>query len=76
MVQQNVAAAAQLVELSTDDYTVVIQRMSSLGLGGGMIYDALIAQAAEKSRADRILTFNERHYQRVCRQGGPLPIAP
>jgi predicted nucleic acid-binding protein len=69
-------SSAQLVELSIHDYTAVINRMSELGLTGGVIYDALIAQAAEKSRADHILTFNEKDYQRVCRRNGPLPVVP
>lgn len=47
-----------------------------MGFSGGVIYDALIVHAAEKSNVDRILTFNEKHFQRVCPPEGPLLLVP
>jgi predicted nucleic acid-binding protein len=39
--------------------------MTSLNLPGGGIFDALIAQAALKSSADRLLTLNPKHFTRL-----------
>ncbi len=70
------AAAAALVELSASDYTRVVTRMSELGLAGGVVYDALIAQAAEKSGVERLLTFNERDFRRVWPEGHGIIVKP
>ena len=39
--------------------------MSALGLSGGVVYDALVAQAARKAQVDRLLTLNEADFRRV-----------
>jgi hypothetical protein len=36
----------------------VIKQISELGLAGGIIYDALIARVAQKSKVERLLTLN------------------
>lgn len=36
-----------------------------MGLSGGIIYNALIAKVAEKSKVERIVTLNLRHFTRV-----------
>jgi len=54
----NIGAAGKVSPLSTSDYSSVIKQMAELGLSGGVIYDALIARVAQKSRVDHILTFN------------------
>ena len=45
--------------------TSVLVEVSGLGLSGGVVYDALIAQAAKKAGADRLLTLNETDFRRV-----------
>jgi hypothetical protein len=35
----------------------VIKQISELGLAGGVVYDALIARVAQKSKAERLLTL-------------------
>jgi len=40
-------------------------QMAILNLPGGGIFDALIAQAAVKVSADRILTLNPSHFTRL-----------
>jgi predicted nucleic acid-binding protein len=39
--------------------------MAALNLPGGGIFDALIAQAALKAEADKILTLNPNHFSRL-----------
>jgi len=75
LIQYNVEAA-QVIELSVNDYGSAIQKVSGMGLVGGIIYDALIVHAAEKSRADHVLTFNEKHYRPICPSDGSLLLIP
>jgi predicted nucleic acid-binding protein len=51
--------------LDQNDYLAVVGRLEQLGLVGGSIYDALIAQAALKVQADVLLTFNGKHFVRL-----------
>lgn len=55
----------EVISLTFDDYQAVITRMVNLNFTGGSIYDALIAQAALKARADLILTLNPDHFTRL-----------
>jgi predicted nucleic acid-binding protein len=57
-------ARARLVPLSGADYRAVISGVAGRGLRGGIVYDALIARAAEKVEA-RLVTFNARHFGRL-----------
>lgn len=69
LIQENVEAVAQLVPLSPSDYSQTLQRASQMGLAGGIIFDALIARAAEIAGADELLTFNQKDFQRVSPEG-------
>lgn len=75
LIQDNVGSA-QVIELSASDYVSVIQQVAEIGLSGGVVYDALIARAAEKAGVDHLLTFNEKDYRRVWPQGGPFLRVP
>jgi predicted nucleic acid-binding protein len=50
--------------------------MGDLELSGGIIYDALIARAAQRSRVDRIVTFNIDDFKRVWLEGTAHIIVP
>jgi predicted nucleic acid-binding protein len=76
LVQENVAASAQLIDLSAADYSATLQRASERGLSGGVIYDALIARAAEKAGADRLLTLNETDFRRVWPDSKSILLVP
>ena len=54
---------------TSTDYSAIVKRMAELGLSGGVIYEALIAKAAQKSGADRILTFNADDFRRIWPEG-------
>lgn len=71
-----VAAAIDIVPLSPEDYTSTIQRVSGMGLSGGIIYDALIACAAEKAGVERLVTFNASHFRQVWPEGESLLVIP
>jgi predicted nucleic acid-binding protein len=55
----------QAIPLETVDYQAAIAQMTALNLPGGGIFDALIAQAALKTSADKILTLNPGHFTRL-----------
>jgi predicted nucleic acid-binding protein len=65
LVRENLLSAARVVTLSARDYAAVIDDLGDLGLSGGTVYDALIARAARKAKADRLLTLNPKHFARV-----------
>jgi hypothetical protein len=64
-IEQNVVSCATLVALSGDDYRVVIEHVSRLGLAGGVVHDAVIAKASELAAADYLMTFNVAHFRTV-----------
>jgi predicted nucleic acid-binding protein len=76
LINENVEAAAQPVSLTPEDYLQTIRRVAALGISGGVIYDAIIARAAEKSDADKLLTLNGSHFERVWPEGRSRISAP
>jgi predicted nucleic acid-binding protein len=76
LIHNNIEAVARIVSLSASDYRSVVKRMGELELSGGIIYDALIAKAAERSRVDRIVTFNIDDFKRVWPEGTAHITAP
>jgi predicted nucleic acid-binding protein len=55
------------IALTPEEYFAAISEYSAMGVVGGAIYDALIARCALKARAEKIFTWNIRHF----RQFGP-----
>lgn len=55
----------EVVTLMREDYQQAINRLVSLQLPGGVIYDALIAQCALKTDVEQILTLNPKHFIRL-----------
>ena len=65
LINENVEAISGIISLTAAEYRAVIKRTSELGLSGGIVYDALIAKAAQKAKVERLLTFNSDHFNRV-----------
>jgi len=51
-----------IVALTGEQYADALQVSSARGIVGGGIYDAMLAHCAIKARAERIFTWNVRHY--------------
>lgn len=66
---ESLPQAAKVVALSAADYEGVVRRMADLGLAGGVVYDALIARAAERAGVDRLVTLNEGDFRRAWPEG-------
>jgi len=64
------------VALSAADYRAVLRRLEKLNLAGGAVYDALIAQAALKAKAERLLTLNPGHFRRLGQDVEAIVLVP
>lgn len=69
LIRENVEHAMRVVSLSSTDYRSLLRRLAELGIAGGAVYDAVIARAAEKIHAQRVLTFDLDDFQRVWPEG-------
>ena len=76
LVHENIEPLAEFVSLSPSDYLATARRMADLGLSGGIVYDALIASAAQKAGAEKLVTFNADHFRRVWPEGADVICAP
>ncbi len=57
-------AMFQVIDLDSDDYLSVVDKLVALGLPGAVYFDALHAFAASKAGADTILTLNIKDFNR------------
>jgi len=73
---RQVTRAAQVVSLSAADYLGVLDAVAERGLTGGVIYDALLVQAAKKARADRLLTLDRTDFLRLWPEGESKIVSP
>ena len=56
----------ECIALTADEIFLAIQGTVALKLPGGIIYDALILACARKIQAERIYTWNVKHFQMVA----------
>ncbi len=76
LIHENVETMATVISLTSAEYRAVIKRISELGLSGGIVFDALIARAAQKAGVERLLTFNSDHFKRVWPTGESVILTP
>lgn len=69
-------ANMQKVSLDDSDYFAVMERCTAEGLSGSVIFDALIAHAALKARADKLLTLNPKDFKRLGADVAGILIHP
>jgi predicted nucleic acid-binding protein len=50
------------VWLDGDEYRAALHRMAKLGIVGGAVYDGLVGACALKAGAERLYTWNVRHF--------------
>jgi predicted nucleic acid-binding protein len=60
---------AQIVTLSGSDYIGLVTDLARGNLIGGIVYDGVIARAAELAMVDQLVTLNVAHFQRVWPAG-------
>ena len=76
LINENIEPNCKVIPLSAGEYKSVIKQVSELGLAGGIVYDALIAKAAQKSKVERLLTLNIDHFNRVWPGGDTIVSLP
>lgn len=65
LIQHNLINTFEIIVLSAQDYSNLLESLSSLGIIGGATYDALILRAAENANVDQVVTLNEKDFRRV-----------
>ena len=65
LLELNVLDRCTAVPLAGQEYETVLRRMSTLGLSGGAVYDALHVRAAEVAHVQTLYTFNRRDFVRM-----------
>ena len=65
LIRDNLLSSTRIIALTSKDYISVIDGLTGLGVSGGVIYDALIVQAAKKAKAELLLTLNIKDFKRV-----------
>ena len=56
---------AQIVALTGKDYVALVDELSRRSVGGGLVYDAIIARTAALAQVDRLVTLNTDHFLHV-----------
>lgn len=73
---ENLRERLTVVGLDADEYGKALTFFSGLGVTGGTIYDALLAQCALKARAKSLYSWNLRHWQQLGPQVQALVKTP
>ena len=76
LIDESVRKIASLVPLAASDYARALDALVERNVPGGIVYDALIAMAAKKARADSLLTLNPRDFKRIRKDGDPEILEP
>ncbi len=76
LIKHNVADRLEIVSLTEQDYIEVIEHLAALGVAGGATYDALILRAAANANVDKMVTLNEKDFQRVYPDLAEKIVAP
>jgi predicted nucleic acid-binding protein len=76
LIHESIEPRVSIVSLTSSEYIATVKHLSELRLSGGAIYDALIAKAAQKSGADRLVTFNTKDFMRVWPEGQGRIVSP
>jgi predicted nucleic acid-binding protein len=68
LISDSVLPWAKVISLSPSEYEAIIEDLSELGITGGAVYDGLIARAAVKGGAAKLITLNADDFKRVAPQ--------
>lgn len=61
----NILQHATVIGLNVHETIACIDRVAQSQQRSGIVYDALIAECAIKTKVDHLLTLNEKHFTRV-----------
>ena len=66
LILEDIRSKFDCIALTAEEVFNTAQQAAKLKLPGGIIYDALLLTCARKVGADRIYTWNVRHFQMVA----------
>jgi len=76
LVLNQVKANLHCVALTADEVLQTTRRMATLKLPGGIVYDGLLMSCARKIHAERIYTWNEKHFRIVAPDLADIIVTP
>jgi len=62
LLKANFVENVDVISLGADVQVRLLGRLAAGGIGGGVVYDALIGECARQGKAATLLTFNVRHF--------------
>lgn len=65
IIEENVIKQFNVIDLTASMYRQVIEDLATSYQTGGIVYDALIAEAATSKGIDRLYTLNKSDFERV-----------
>ncbi|MFM8413767.1 MAG: PIN domain-containing protein [Planctomycetota bacterium] len=65
LIRENFSRDLTVLPLSASNYAAAVERVAALGLGSGVIYDALHLIAAERHTCKRVYTYNLADFSRL-----------
>lgn len=65
LIKQDILDVAEVVALTGQEYQKLIERLAKSQIVGGAVYDAVIADVADKAQVDIIITLNPKDFSRV-----------
>ena len=69
LIIDNFVGRLTVLDLATETYLEVLERVAGLGLRSGVVYDALHLATAEAAGCERLYTFNLRDFNRLSPKG-------
>jgi len=61
---QEIRERLTVIYLNAEEYFTALQAGAEMGIVGGVVYDALLANCAQKAGADTLYTWNVKHFER------------
>lgn len=68
ILQKNIYPKFEIIPLNAKDYQNAVRRVSDLHLSGGILYDSLHIETAIKSGAEKLITLNHTHFEKLARK--------
>ena len=66
LIQQNILTLFSVIDVTRQDYLTAIDLCVAHNGRGGVIHDALILVAAIRHRANQLVTWNVKHFERLA----------
>lgn len=76
LIEHNIVTYFQVFEAGAADYLQAVRRCVSLSATGGRYFDTLLLECARKAQAERVYTFNTRHFQALAPDLAGIICAP